>query len=116
MRNCALLLLAVGISLSDAKAAPPQLLGAWEYSSPHFWLAVHLWENGNCLVSTQRARDPSITFVECSFTMQGDVVFLERRQAVSAEASPPAQLYYDPVTDSFVAEGEPDRFLMRKRK
>jgi hypothetical protein len=115
MRNCALLLLAVGISLSEAKAAPPRLLGAWEYSSPHFWLAVHLWENGNCLVSTQRSRDPSITYLECSFTTRGDVVLLERREAMSAGASLPARLYYDPVSDFFVAEGEPDRFLMRKK-
>ena len=116
MRTCALLLLAAGISLPNAKATPHQLLGAWEYSSSHFWLAVHLWENGNCLVSTQRARDPSITFLECTFTTRGDVVLLERRQAASAEASLPARLYYNPVSDFFVAEGEPDRFLLRKKK
>ena len=109
------ILLAIGISLSDAKASSPWSIGTWEYSGRSVWVTVHLAEDGRCLVSAQRGRDPSITFIECTFSVRGDVVLLQSTPRPGEQALEPARLYYDALGDTFSAEGEPDLVLTRKK-
>jgi hypothetical protein len=108
-----LLLLAASIACPDAKGASPPLIGAWEYSDTRFWLNVHLWQNGNCLVSAQTFSAPTADFFECTYTVKGDALHLERR---GVEYRVPVRLFYDAGRDSFRVEGEPGHVLTRKKE
>jgi len=110
-----LLFLAVGVALPDARAGLPLSIGTWEYSGARFRLSVHLWENGNCLVSAQSSRAATTSFFECTYTVRGDTVLLESRQN-QGDAHQPARLYYDALGDSLMVDGEPDRVLVRMKE
>jgi hypothetical protein len=113
--NMRTLLLIVAILVaSNASAMTSSATGTWKYEDPRVSMTVRLDGDGACRVTAKLDGGLGIDAL-CTYAIYGDAVVLAWPgfNVISGGTTAPIRLLFDPTSDTFAVEGEPERVLTR---